>query len=45
MWQMVRDFGGHYFKRGELEEKLKNGLKGPAPVQRMAPIIVEPGSV
>jgi tetratricopeptide (TPR) repeat protein len=45
MWQMVKDFGGHYFKQAELEEKLRHGLKGPAPVRRTAPIIVEPGSV
>ncbi|MFY7762182.1 tetratricopeptide repeat protein [Aquidulcibacter sp.] len=45
MWQMVKDFGGHYFKQAELEEKLKNGLKGPAPVKKTAPIFVEPGSV
>jgi len=45
MWQMVKDFGGHYFKQAELEEKLKNGLKGPAPVQKTAPVYAEPGSV
>ncbi|MCE2892458.1 MAG: tetratricopeptide repeat protein [Aquidulcibacter sp.] len=45
MWQMAKDFGGHYFKQAELEGKLKNGLKGPAPILRTAPVYVEPGSV
>ena len=45
MWQMAKDFGGHYFKLEQLEEKLKNGLKEPAPIPRTAPVIAEPGSV
>ena len=45
MWQMAKDFGGHYFKQEQLDDKLKNGLKGPAPVERTAPLVAEPGSV
>lgn len=45
MWQMVKDFGGHYFKQDQLDDKLKNGLRGPAPVERSAPVVAEPGSV
>lgn len=45
MWKMAKDFGGYYFKQDQLDEKLKSGLKGPAPVERTAPVVVEPGSV
>ncbi|MCA3691811.1 tetratricopeptide repeat protein [Aquidulcibacter sp.] len=45
MWKMAKDFGGHYFKQEQLDEKLRSGLKGPAPVERTAPVVAEPGSV
>ncbi|GIU66955.1 tetratricopeptide repeat protein [Candidatus Phycosocius spiralis] len=45
MWQKAKDFGGSFPNALQLDEKLKSGLKAPAPVKQAPPIYVEPGSV
>ncbi len=45
MWQKAKDFGGNYRRANQLQDKLKSGLKTPAPTEQAPPIRVEPGSV
>jgi tetratricopeptide (TPR) repeat protein len=44
-WRKAKAIGGAYEERDELDAKIREGLKTPAPVRRDVPVIAEPGSV